>query len=47
MLEYALEFEKAFQILEEEELDYQDYFAEDEHGKKRIGPPSNYDSKKC
>ncbi|KAA0065439.1 zinc finger BED domain-containing protein RICESLEEPER 2-like [Cucumis melo var. makuwa] len=45
MLEHALKFEKAFQILEEEELDYQDYFAEDEHGKKKIGPPSNYDWK--
>ncbi|KAA0039559.1 zinc finger BED domain-containing protein RICESLEEPER 2-like [Cucumis melo var. makuwa] len=30
---------------EEEELDYQDYFAEDEHGKKRIRPPSNSDWK--
>ncbi|KAL0551937.1 hypothetical protein IC582_011030 [Cucumis melo] len=41
MLEHALKFEKAFQILEEEELDYQDCFAKDEHGKKRIWPPSN------
>ncbi|KAA0057144.1 zinc finger BED domain-containing protein RICESLEEPER 2-like [Cucumis melo var. makuwa] len=41
MLEHALEFEKAFQILEEEELDYQDYFAEDEHGNKRIKPPND------
>ncbi|KAL0552077.1 hypothetical protein IC582_011172 [Cucumis melo] len=45
MFEHALKFEKAFQILEEEELDYQDYFAEDEHGKKKIGPLSNYDWK--
>ncbi|KAL4016504.1 hypothetical protein IC575_024156 [Cucumis melo] len=45
MLKHALEFEKDLQILEEEELDYYDYFAEDEHGKKRIGPPSNFDWK--
>ena len=33
------------QILEEEELDYQDYFSENENGKKRNGPPSNSDWK--
>ena len=26
-------------------MDYQDYFSEDEHGKKRNGPPSNFDWK--
>ena len=46
MLEHALKlFEKAFQILEKEKMDYQEYFVEDELRKKRIGPPSNYDWK--
>ena len=45
VLAHALKFEKSFQILEREELDYQDYFAEDEHRKKRVDPPSNSDRK--
>ena len=40
-LSIHLNLNKIFQILEKQELDYGDYFAEDEHGKKRIGPPRN------
>ena len=40
MLDHGLKFEKALKVLEEEELDYVDYFTEGDHGNKRIGPPT-------
>ncbi|XP_022871746.1 zinc finger BED domain-containing protein RICESLEEPER 2-like [Olea europaea var. sylvestris] len=45
MLKTALKFEKAFDKLEEEDVQYLHYFREDDGGKKRSGPPSNLDCK--
>ena len=39
MLESALKFQKAFDRMEEGDENYLGYFAEDEHGRKKVGPP--------
>ncbi|KAK2640602.1 hypothetical protein Ddye_028397 [Dipteronia dyeriana] len=39
MLESALNFQKAFERLEEEDGNYISYFLEDESGKRKMGPP--------
>ena len=39
MLELALKFQKAFDRIEEDDENYLGYFVEDEHGRKKVGPP--------
>ena len=39
MLESVLKFQKAFNRMEEDDENYLGYFAEDEHGRKKVGPP--------
>ena len=43
MLEASLKFKKAFERLEEEDVQYLTYFREDDCGKRRGGPPSFLD----
>ena len=39
MLESALKFQKAFDRMEEDDENYLGYFPEDEHRRKKVGPP--------
>ena len=39
MLESALKFQKDFDRMEEDDENYIGYFAKDEHGRKKVGPP--------
>ncbi|XP_062085714.1 zinc finger BED domain-containing protein RICESLEEPER 1-like [Humulus lupulus] len=43
MLDVALKFEKAFARYEEEDDKFVSFFMENEHGKKRVGPPTSSD----